>query len=69
MYKPSQDFGDTSMGDSKLSGDIAWPNAVVGQLDDPLPYHVGQRTTVHKDTAQLVDPAMACRRKERGGLV
>lgn len=48
------------MGDSELSGNIARSYAIVGQFDDALPDHVGKRTTVDKDAAQLIDTAVTC---------
>ena len=52
---PAEDFGDTSMGDPELPGDVAGPDPLVGQLHYPLPHHVRQGTTVHKHPSQLVN--------------
>lgn len=30
-----QDFGDASVRNSELSGDVTWSDAQLGQLDDP----------------------------------
>ena len=51
------------MGDSELSGDVAGPDAVVGQFDDPLADDIGQWPSVDKDAAELVDSAMTCSRR------
>ena len=47
------------MADPQLSGDVAGPDALVGELHDALPHHVGERPPVDKDPAQLVDAAVA----------
>jgi len=41
--------------DPELSGDVAGPDAQLGQLDDPDTYVVGQGTTVDKHPTELVN--------------
>jgi len=47
------------MRDPQLPGDVTWPDAIVGQLDNSLTHHVRQGTPVYKDAAQLVHTAVA----------
>ena len=47
------------MGDEKLSGDVARPDAHHGELDYPASDVVGQRPAVYEDTAQLIHSCLA----------
>ena len=62
-FSPAKDFGDTSMGDPELSGDVAWSDPLVCHVHNPLTDNVGERTSIDKDPSKLVDTPMAC--KER----
>lgn len=46
------------MADAQLPRNVARPDAVVRQLNDALPHHVGQRAPVDEDAAQLIDAAV-----------
>ena len=46
------------MRDPELPGDVARPDPVVSEFDDPLPDDVGQRSAVDEDAAKLVDAAV-----------
>ena len=37
---------------------IAWSDALLGELHNPLPDQIGQGTPVHKHSAELIDSAM-----------
>jgi len=46
--------------DPELPGDVAGPDPVVSELDDPLPDDVGKRSAVDEDAAELIDAAVTC---------
>ena len=46
------------MRDLELLGDVTRSSALLGQVDDQLPYIVGQRASVDERTAELVDAAL-----------
>ena len=48
------------MRDSKLPGDVAWPDALVRHLDDPLTDNVWKWSPVDEDSAKLVHAAVTC---------
>ena len=56
---PAEDFGDTSMGDPELPGDVAGPHPLVGKLHDPLANHVRKGATIHKHSSELVHTSVA----------
>ena len=51
------------MRDSELSADITRSHSLVGHLHDPLPHHVRKGPTVDEDPSELVDSAVAWKRK------
>lgn len=57
---PAQDLADAAVADPQLSGDVAGPDALVGQLHDPLPHHVREGSAVHKHPAELIHTAVPC---------
>ncbi|TNN83773.1 hypothetical protein EYF80_005949 [Liparis tanakae] len=54
VHPPAQDLADAAVADPQLSGDVAGPDALVGQLHYPLPHHVREGSAVHKHPAELV---------------
>ena len=57
-YWPPEYFADASVRDAKLPGDVAWPDALVRHLDDPLTHNVWKWSTVDEDAAELVYAAV-----------
>jgi hypothetical protein len=55
---PGQDLGDAAVRDPELSRDVAGPDAIVGQLHDPLADDVRKGAAVDEDAAELVDAAV-----------
>ena len=49
------------MADPQLSADVTWSDPLVGQLHNPLSHHIGQWSSVHKHTAQLIHTTVACK--------
>lgn len=62
---PAQDLADTAVTDTQLPGDVTGPHPLMGQVHDALAHTSRQRAPIHKGSAQLVQPSMACR--EEGG--
>lgn len=52
------------MGDEKLPRDIARSHADQGELHNPLSNAVGQRPSINKDTAQLIDSCLTCNNEQ-----
>lgn len=48
------------MADAQLARNVARPDPVVGQLDDPLPDQVGQGPPIDEDSAELVYSTVTC---------
>lgn len=59
LLVPTEDFGDTAMGHSELTGDDTRPDTVMGHLHDFMTDMVGERSAVYEDTAELVDPTLS----------
>lgn len=55
---PGQDLGHAAVTHSQLARYVAGSDAQAGQLHDPHPGRIGQRTAVDKDAAQLVHLAI-----------
>lgn len=49
------------MADAQLAGNVARPDAVVGELDDPLPHQVRQGAPIHENSTQLVNSTVTYR--------
>lgn len=60
---PAQDFADTPVADPQLSGDVAGPHTLVGELHYSLSHHVWEGPAVYEHASQLVDSAMPCERQ------
>ena len=58
LHLPAKYFGDTSMGDSELSGDVTRPDSLMGQLHNTLPHHIRQGTAIDKDSSKLIHSTM-----------
>lgn len=56
---PRQYFGYAAMRDPELTRNVARSDPVVSQFHDPLTHHVGQRSTIDKDTTELVHSSVA----------
>lgn len=48
------------MADAQLARNVARPDPVVGELDDPLPDQVGQGPPIDEDSAELVYSTVTC---------
>lgn len=55
---PGQDLGHTAVAHSQLAGYVAGSDAQAGQLHDPHPGRIRQRTPIDEDPAQLVHLAI-----------
>lgn len=53
------------MADAQLAGNVAGPDAVVGELDDPLPHQVRQGAPIHENSTQLVNSTVTYRGQHR----
>lgn len=58
MALPAQDLAHAAVRDPELPRDVAWPDTLMRQLHDPLPYDIRQWTAVDEHAAQLVDPTV-----------
>lgn len=63
FFLPGEYLGDAAVRDAKLARNVTGTDAVVGQLDDPLADDIGQRSTVDKDSAELIDTSVTCPRR------
>lgn len=61
LLVPAKDFRHAAMRDPELSGDDAWPDAVVGHLHDLVSDVVGQRSAIYENSSELVHSALAQR--------
>jgi len=59
-YWPSEYFADTSVRDTKLSGDVARSDALVSHFDNSLTDDVWQWSTVDEHSTELVHSAVTC---------
>lgn len=64
-HSPAQDLADAAVRHAQLSADVTGPHALVGQPNDLLSGLLRKRPSVDEDSAQLIDPAMTCRERER----
>ena len=65
---PGQNFGDTSVWDSELSGNITRSDSVMCQLHNPLSDDVGEGSAVDKHAAQLIDTAVTWKERKSSSL-
>lgn len=61
---PAQYFADTSVTDSQLAGNVAGPNALVGQLYYSLSNYIWEGPAIYKHTSKLVHSAMPYKREK-----
>lgn len=54
-----EDFRDTAVRDTQLARNVTGPDAVMGQLHNPLAHHIRKRSSVHKHSPQLIHAAVA----------
>lgn len=59
LLVPIQDFGDTTMTDTKLSGYNTRSNSCRSHLNDSEPDMVWQRPAIDEHTTKLIDPALS----------
>lgn len=59
LLVPAEDFGNATVRDAKLTGDYAWPDAMVGHFDDLMADMVGQRSAIYENSPELVHSALA----------
>ncbi len=54
QHLPGEDFADATVRDAELTGDVARPSTLGGELDYLLADVLRQRTAIHVHSAQLV---------------
>ena len=59
LVESAQDLAHTAMGDTQLSGYVAWTNPTLCKLDDASSYVLWKRPAIYKNSSELVHSSVA----------